>query len=277
MELSSIINDVKSTLCSEGFIANKQGSHFQKLLGDSENQLLQLFSGAEIPKESDEKLQDLLIKFLAINALYSLIQNSPEYGGENFDAHEEFSEKLAHSIFELAVIRFVHSKDWATLYYMVAYAALANKLTLLDIKSCIATLSQPATIFDRLIEFMCIIFIPAHTTEDLRQRNLMLGLIKHEFCQMQDGVALDKAQNYLEIVALSNIVDVLEVINLYLAEGVGENISSLIDNSIANAVTVFSMDKNREWELIANLLRFALRKLHSDSVWTYANSSSCRS
>ena len=208
---------------------------------------------------------DINIKFYALNALFIYIKNNPSIE-DQLKSSDIDIDQIAVKIYELANIIYTKQPTWVHFFYVVAYATLANKSTLLTEDEQPAENSELA---NKVLKFFIDFAFPIKKQQDIDTQKANLVALKLQFKANQENA--QSQQQLFEIIAISNLVSLADNIQTYLLEGAGANISAQINNQVADAIKVFADTGNRKWELICSLLRLLLHKYHENSIWTYAN------
>ena len=257
-----MIEQLESILSPEG----KEISALLKILSEQEKaKLHRYFDSAIIDKIQNRR--DIEIKLFALNALFIYIKNNPAVEKKLQDK-SILTEKLASKIYELANILYQYEKSWNHYFYLVAYAILADKQTLLSRDQAPPTSNN---FLDELLYFFTEFSFPPRSQKDREELNNLKENLKARFDNTQQAKNISNHQQIFEIIAGSNLVNLGEKLHQYLLEGKGSNITADINNQTANAIKVFTDTGNRDWELICSLLRFVLQKHYDNSIWTHAN------
>ena len=249
-------------------ILDAQGEEVSALLEvlsrQEEIKLCQYFDSSP---HSVNNLEDVRIKFFALNALFIYIKNNPSIAKE-LNRDDTITEKLALKNYELATIVYQAECSWENYFYVSAYATLADKITLLIETS---PPEDSNSILSFVLKFFIWFSLPVKSREDFNNRKESVSELEKHFAQMQQPENIHSEEQLYQIIAVSNLVSTGKKLQHYLLEGDGNNLPANINNEVANAIKVFAGTGNREWELICSLLRFVLHKHYENSVWTAAN------
>ena len=256
-----VIDVIKRILQS----TSEDNSALLRLLSAQEEVKLEKYFIASKEAFTGEKT-DIQIKLYALHSLFIIAKNHPSLEQK---LNGDFKlENLAFEIYELAVIVNQYQTSWQHYFFVTAYAALADKATLLE-KTAKDQLPKPKDLFEKILHFFIDLVLPISSIQDKNQRQDNLKSLEQDFLLWQDNLKTeDEVRSF---VALSNLVSLAKKMQKYLLEGEGKNLSASIDNESMNALIVFSQIGNKNWELISNLLRFYFHKLYSLSIWNFAN------
>ncbi len=251
-------------------ILSTEGQEISALLDVlSKQEKIKLHQYFDVPFDPIDDLDDVKIKFFALNALFIYIKNNPSIE-EKLKTADIDLEKLACKIYELVAVAYAEEKNWKFYFYLSSYAVLADKATLI-IGTTRPENSDSGDLLSQTLRFFTDFNFPVRLKRDLQDRKNNLDVLKQGFADIQDSDSITNQGQLYEIIALSNLISIGEKLQSYLFAGEGRNIPTSINSEVSNAIKVFAEIGNNEWELICSLLRLVLQKHYENSIWAVAS------